>query len=259
MTSQPDTSWTDDEIVMTEMTPDTTFVFDRMTDETIAAVDPGAGEFILDVACGRAIDALALAKKGAGVVGIEASGTMIDKAFEFIADSGEKVIMARALAEALPFCDNAFDKVVCKGALDHFVDIEKTMAEMTRVTKPDGRVIIAIANFESLTCRMGRLIWTTRERITGTGPGDHPFWEPPEDHNHKFDLDVLKDLMAPHCHIEKITGTSLLWGFPKWGAILQKMPDALPSPILAALDVIARIAPSFADVLVAVGKPRKKV
>jgi 2-polyprenyl-3-methyl-5-hydroxy-6-metoxy-1,4-benzoquinol methylase len=155
MEVKPDTAWTDDEIVMSDMTPDTEFVFARMTQETLAAADARPGEAILDVACGRAIDAMAMAKKGATLFGIEASDTMIDKALEFMGADRRRVTLARSLAENLPFSDRCFDKVVCKGAMDHFADLDESMAEMTRVTKPDGKVIIAIANFESLTCRLG--------------------------------------------------------------------------------------------------------
>jgi SAM-dependent methyltransferase len=257
MTTQPDTAWTDDEIVMTEMTPDTDFVFARMTDETIAAVDARPGEAVLDVACGRAIDAMALVKEGAFLTGIEASDTMIEKAIEFMGDHRGKVVLVRSLAENLPFADDSFDKVVCKGAMDHFVDIEKCMAEMARVTKPAGRVIIAIANFESLTCRLGRFLWVTRERLFKTKPPDQPFWEPPEDHNFKFDLKVLKDLMSPHCRLEKIFGISMMWGFPGWGAFMGKLPRPAAEAVLKALDCFARALPALSDVLLASGRPKK--
>ena len=255
MTIQPDTAWSDDEIVMTDMTPDTDFVFGRMTDETISAVDAKPGEMILDIACGRAIDAMALVKEGAKLTGIEASDTMIEKAIEFMGDAQGRVVLVRSLAENLPFADDSFDKVVCKGAMDHFVDIEKSMAEMARITRPSGRVIIAIANFESLTCRLGRFLWGIRERLFRTRPPDQPFWEPPEDHNFKFDSGVLNDLMSAHCRVEKITGISMLWGFPKWGATLRRLPKGASHSILVFLDQLARILPSLSDVIVASGRP----
>jgi SAM-dependent methyltransferase len=254
---KPDTEWTDDEIVMTDMTPDTTFVFDRMTDETIDAVDTKQGEEILDIACGRAIDAKHLQDRGGTMTGIEPSDIMIEKAIEFLGENRKKMAMVRSLGENLPFADNSFDKSVCKGAMDHFVDIEKSMAEMARVTKPDGKVIIAIANFESLTCILGKAIWKVRTAITGKGPDGHPFWEPPDDHNHKFDLPVLKALMSKHCEIESITGISLMWGFPKWGAFTRKVPESIQPGLLNGLNAVAKIAPSLSDVLVGVGRPLK--
>jgi SAM-dependent methyltransferase len=257
MALSPDTKWTDDEIVMTRMTPDTDFVFARMTNATLDAVAAAPGEPILDVACGRAIDALSLHRRGARLTGIEASDVMIAKAIEYLGEQRAEVVMVRALAENLPFADASFAKVVCKGALDHFADIEKSMAEMTRVVRPDGRVIIAIANYESLTSRAGRALWTARSRLFHTPLPERPFWDPPADHNFKFDLPTLTGLMEPHCTLESVLGLSLLWGFPRWGALLEKLPARVVSPILTGLDAGARLFPALADVIVAVGKPRK--
>ncbi len=257
MMVKADTAWTDDEIVMTDMTPDTDFVFDRMTVETINAVDPRPGEKVLDVACGRAIDAKSLMDRGAAMTGIEASDVMIDKAIEYLGAKRNEMGLVRSLAEDLPFADGCFDKVVTKGAMDHFADLQTSMAELVRVTRPGGKIIIAIANFESLTCRGGRAIWRVREKITGQGPGDHPFWEPPEDHNFKFDLPFLRELMSEHCHNVQIKGTSLLWGFPKWGAFLSKLPKGVSLGILKALDLGAAAFPGLSDVLIATGAPKK--
>ncbi len=257
MTIKPDTDWTDEEIVLSDMTPDTLFVFDRMTEETVNAVDPRPGELVLDVACGRGIDARSLAERGAKLFGIEASSAMIEKAFELLGPDGGGIKLLRSLAEDLPFADNTFDKVVTKGAMDHFADIEESMAEMARVTRPSGTVIVAIANFESLTCRLGRFYGAACEKLTGKTPGEQPFWEPPHDHNFKFDLDVLKNLMGKHCKIKSMTGLSMMWGFPRWGAVTRKMPDTMADFTLKSLDRWARSTPTLADVLVATGTPKK--
>ena len=52
----------------------------------------------------------------------------------------------RGFGDALPFADASFDAVFCKGALDHFDAPEAAIAEMARVTRPGGRVVLAIAN-----------------------------------------------------------------------------------------------------------------
>ena len=257
MALAPDTKWTDDEIVFSDMTPDTLFVFDRMTVETIRAVDARPGERVLDVACGRSIDALAMAKDGADIYGLEASDVMLDKSREYLGARKEKVTLVRGLAENLPFADDTFDKVVCKGAMDHFADLEKSMAEMARVTKPTGTVIIAIANFESLTCRLGRSLGKVREKLTGQKPAEHPFWEPPLDHNYKFDLDTLTRLLAAHGRIQSVLGMSLLWGFPNFGSFLRKLPASFSAAVLRGLDAGARLMPGLSDVLVARATPRK--
>ena len=62
----------------------------------------------------------------------------------------------RGWSDALPFSDASFDAAICKGAIDHFDRPELAIAEMARVTKPDGRVVLAIANFDSLACKLAR-------------------------------------------------------------------------------------------------------
>jgi len=254
MTLAPDTQWDDQEIVFTHMSPDTQFVFDRMTEATLAAVAPRPGERILDVACGRGIDAVRLARQGGQLFGLEPSATMAQKANEWLAGPEPFVRIARGLAEALPFADRVFDKVVCKGAIDHFVSIERTLSEMARVCKPGGRIIISVANFESLSCRLAR--WLDGRKSRGQEPrAKRAFWEMPEDHNFRFEPGFLRQSLEPYSRIESLTGVSLLWGFPRWGQTLEKLTPASSHFILFQLDRAARIIPAWADVLVAVAVP----
>jgi demethylmenaquinone methyltransferase/2-methoxy-6-polyprenyl-1,4-benzoquinol methylase len=48
----------------------------------------------------------------------------------------------QALAEALPFRDNAFDRVMAVDALHHFFDQRAAIKELVRVLKPGGRLLI---------------------------------------------------------------------------------------------------------------------
>jgi len=48
----------------------------------------------------------------------------------------------RAPPERLPFGDRTFDAVLVMDALHHFTDIEKAIAEIARVLKPTGRVLL---------------------------------------------------------------------------------------------------------------------
>ncbi len=258
MVQDADTTWDDEEIVLTDMSPDTEFVFDRMTQDFVDAVAVVPGEEVLDVACGRGIDATHLWKRGAKAYGIEPSATMIDKALSWMGIDGPiPVTMVRSLAEDLPFADHSFDKVVCKGAIDHFVDLDRTFEELVRVTKPDGRVVIGVANFESLSCIVGRNLDKTREAITGKAKDGYPFWKPPEDHNHKFDYEFLHESMGKFCRIESLTGVSMLWGMPYWGKLMSRLPESWSTAVLEFLHSRARTRPRLSDVLIAVGIPRK--
>ena len=78
-------------------------------------------------------------------------------------DDRARTVWLRSWADALPFADGSFDAVICKGAIDHFDRPERAIAEMARVTRQRGRVVLAIANFESLACRLARGLDRVRE------------------------------------------------------------------------------------------------
>jgi SAM-dependent methyltransferase len=255
---KPDTKWDDTEIVLHDMTPDTKFVFDRMTVATIDAVDAHAGEDIIDLACGRAIDATHIALRGATVFGLEPSDLMLKKTLEWI-EPGKThpVILLRSLAETLPLRDASFDKLVCKGAIDHFVDVDAALKESARLLKPGGRLIISVANFESLSARLARIYDFCFEKIKGRKRTEHPSYIPPDDHNFKFDLKFLQEKLKDNFEIEMLLGLSLLWCFPGWGAWLRRLAPARQESILKFLDRVARVFPSWSDVLVVSAIPQK--
>ena len=142
------------DVIPTGMSPDSEFLFDRMTEATLHATCADEGRLVLDVASGVGQDSVALAKDGATVIGAEPSARMTEMAKMFSAEhvgEGQRgPEWVSGWADALPFAADAFDASFCKGAMDHFDDPEKAIAEMARVTKRDGRVVLAIANFDSL-------------------------------------------------------------------------------------------------------------
>ncbi|WP_165221994.1 class I SAM-dependent methyltransferase [Affinirhizobium pseudoryzae] len=54
-----------------------------------------------------------------------------------------RMVWCGANALHLPFADNSFDAVVCLGGFNQFGDAPRAVAEMTRVTRSGGRVVIA--------------------------------------------------------------------------------------------------------------------
>ena len=57
----------------------------------------------------------------------------------------------------LPFADATFDKVICSEVMEHVHDYKAAAAELSRVTKPGGRVAVTIptATSENLYLRVG--------------------------------------------------------------------------------------------------------
>jgi SAM-dependent methyltransferase len=252
-----DLNWNDDDVLPAELSRDTEFVFQRMTDETLRAAQTGNGLRVLDVGCGRAIDAASMAKKGGVLFGCEPSRVMLRKAQERAREVGEIVRLVSSLAEELPFRNATFTRVVCKGAIDHFQDPQRAVSEMCRVTSSEGKVVISVANFESLSCVLARNLNRLAQCIFGREIPRPRIWEVPADHTFKFDYPSITTLARRHLQVDSIQGVSLLWGFPRWSEALKIFPRSLGLILLRFLDKIASWHPAWSDVLIISGRPLK--
>jgi hypothetical protein len=124
------------------------------------------------------------------------------------------------------------------------------MRQIATVLKPEGKAIIALANFDSLGFKLGRAIWRVRKMLGFKVPQVRMPWEVPEDHIYKFDYSSIKRLIDDCLEVERISGVSLLFGLPWWGMFLAKCPKAISLAILKSLDKVARRLPSLSDVIV---------
>ncbi|MCL0069105.1 methyltransferase domain-containing protein [Dehalococcoidia bacterium] len=251
-----DLQWDDGHVLPSKVYPDVAFLFRRMTEVTLGEVGTESGEIILDIGCGRAIDAIELARKGGICIGIEPSKKMLDHARKSIAESGLEVSLIRGVGEHLPFKSGSLDKVVCKGSLDHFPDPARALEETSRVLKSRGRAIIAIANFESLGFRLGRGLFALEKIISRGKANRENVWNTPADHTCKFDYVTLKRLAEPRLEAKRFTGTSLLFGLPGWSLLLDKLPQRASLAIMSSLDKLARHFPSLSDVIVLKCSPK---
>ncbi|HKV49411.1 MAG TPA: methyltransferase domain-containing protein [Candidatus Acidoferrales bacterium] len=78
-------------------------------------------------------------------VGIDRSATMIEKAMESLATAGElagRVEFRVADGNALDFPDKSFEMVVCNSVLHHIPDPQRLFAEIARVVKPGGAILL---------------------------------------------------------------------------------------------------------------------
>ncbi|HXZ94811.1 MAG TPA: class I SAM-dependent methyltransferase [Dehalococcoidia bacterium] len=244
-----DLEWNDDDVLPTVIYPNLDFLFQQMLRLTLKEVDPSQGELILDVGCGRAVDGARLWEKGAKVIGLEPSQVMIARAKEYLSENNARVALARGIGENLPFKPHSFDKVMSKGALDHFFSPSQTMEEIVRVLKPGGQMIISIANFDSLGFRLGKKLYPITKFLAPSLAKERKPWELPPDHKYKFDYPFLSSLVKQHFEINETKGISLFFGLPLWGSFLSKLPHSISYALLRTLDKLARPFPSLADVI----------
>ncbi len=258
------------DVIPAVVSRDSEFLFGRMTERTLSLAQPRAGRRILDVASGLGQDAFSMADRGARVVGAEPSARMSALAGR-IGVPGAPVASERApgtdargpywvrsWSDALPFPSESFDAVICKGALDHFDRPQEAIAEMARVTRAAGRVVLAIANFDSLACRAARGLDVVRERWLGRrlAPGRRAY-DVPHDHFTRYELELMREQASRFLDLERVEGVSLGWGLPAWSRCVARLPRALAQLAMGALDGLARRAPSLADVVVLAGRPRR--
>ena len=247
------------DVIPTGTTRDSEFLFERMTEATLQATRPAAGRRILDVASGFGQDALALgAESGAEVVGAEPSERMMAWTRLKSEEAGGPVPeWVRGWGDALPFAADSFDGAFCKGALDHFDQPLRAIGEMARVTKPGGRVVLAIANFDSLSCRAARLADDVSEGLGGRVARGRRHYDVPADHFTRYEFGLMREQASRYLVLEEVIGVSLAWGFPFWTRAVQSLPDAFVDRVLSVLDRVARRLPTLADVIVLAGRPRE--
>jgi ubiquinone/menaquinone biosynthesis C-methylase UbiE len=76
------------------------------------------------------------------VTGIDLSPEMLDLARQRAVDLGRDVELHEGDAQMLPFGDGSFDTVVCTLSLCNIPDPAKAIAEMHRVLRPGGRLLL---------------------------------------------------------------------------------------------------------------------
>jgi ubiquinone/menaquinone biosynthesis C-methylase UbiE len=79
---------------------------------------------------------------GLSITGVELSPAMLAIAKQYAADLGRDVDLRQADAQALPFDDDSFDTVVCTLSLCTIPDPAGAIAEMRRVLRPGGRLLL---------------------------------------------------------------------------------------------------------------------
>jgi len=112
----------------------------------------GPGSRVLDVATGTGDLALELARRvapGGEVIGVDFSERMLDHAREKAQDAGGEGSAERvrprfewADAMALPYPDGCFDAAAVAFGARNFDDLGRGLAEMARVVRPGGRVVV---------------------------------------------------------------------------------------------------------------------
>ncbi|HUZ20309.1 MAG TPA: class I SAM-dependent methyltransferase [Acidimicrobiales bacterium] len=110
----------------------------------LAALGPLAGRRVLEVGCGTGRLLAEMTERGAMAIGLDREPAMAE-----LATRRTRAPVLRADAGALPFPEASLDAVVAVALLEFVADPAGVMAELCRVTRPEGRVVIGALNVRS--------------------------------------------------------------------------------------------------------------
>lgn len=103
-------------------------------------------DHLLDVAVGTADLAIEVIRqnKASRVTGIDISTGMMDIGAQKISQAGlsQSITLLEASALEMPFADSTFSAVTCAYGVRNFSNLDQGLAEMFRVMKPGGQLII---------------------------------------------------------------------------------------------------------------------
>jgi ubiquinone/menaquinone biosynthesis C-methylase UbiE len=134
------------------------FLLEQQERLLVDALAPLDGRAILDVGAGTGRAAIALARAGARVTGLDASIEMLEVARRRAGEAGAHVVLGVADGHALPIGDRAVDAAVCLRVLMHAIDWRQCVGELCRVSR--NRVVVdfpAACSFAALESGVRRV------------------------------------------------------------------------------------------------------
>ncbi|MGD9067346.1 MAG: class I SAM-dependent methyltransferase, partial [Desulfobacterales bacterium] len=107
-------------------------------------LQPQPGESILDAGCGTGVFTLNILASGPRVTGVDISIPMLKRAEHKTEGYPFRVVAGDMLF--LPFADDCFDKVVSMTALEFIADGRAAVADLFRVTRKQGNIVVTTLN-----------------------------------------------------------------------------------------------------------------
>lgn len=164
-------------------------------------VPDGHGRRALDVGCRDGKQSRWLAQRGYEVTSIDIEPNL----------PGAQVVDAN---RALPFEDHSFDLIWCSEVIEHLADPAFSLAELVRITRPGGDLVLTTPNSYMWLFRLIAQVGLTPRRIQR------------DDHLHFFDLD----------DIQRLAPEAKLYGYFPWMWVKRTVRDAR---------WIGRLSPTF--------------
>jgi len=139
-------------------------------EHAINRLDVARAQPVLDLATGTGWTARRLAALGAKVTALDFAPDMLSAARELAAAEGRQVAFIEGDAEDLPFPDGAFDTVISTFGVIFAQRPEDAAAELARVCRPDGCIVLAVWTPDGNVFEMFRIIKSYMPEPDGPPP-----------------------------------------------------------------------------------------
>jgi SAM-dependent methyltransferase len=163
------------------------------------ALQPQPGELILDAACGTGMIVRRYFRPRLRLVCLDLSRDSLRHLRETLPAGAACCV--RGDLRALPVADGVFDRVLCANALQHLPDPagrRAAVAELCRVVRPGGWVVVSVHNYSVHKRRAG---WPKEGPAKGnSGPVQYLY---------RYDVEEFRDLLASRLQVERVCGIGL--------------------------------------------------
>lgn len=115
-----------------------------INDAVLDLVDPQPGERVVDIGAGMGAGAILAATTGAVVIAVEPTPFMrrVLRTRRLLTRRRHNIQVAEGSAEQIPVGDRTIDAIWAVNTMHHWVDIENGVAEIARVLRPGGRILL---------------------------------------------------------------------------------------------------------------------
>jgi SAM-dependent methyltransferase len=147
-----------------------------------------AGDRLLDVGCwgGDGLARMEAAGRFRELYGVDLVPASVEKA----RSRGVRAEVVDLNLQGLPYSDGYFDAVTCLAVVPQVFDPERAVAELARVLRPEGQLVLSVSNVAFLPIRLALL----RGHLPRTSPD--PGWDGGQ--LHYFTLGATRELVAGH-------------------------------------------------------------
>lgn len=127
-----------------------------------------AGARVLEIGCGRGAFSEVLAEGGAILTAADVSPVCVEETRQRLGRY-ENITVDVVDIQRMPYPDATFDVVVSLETLEHVSDPDRGLAELVRVTRPGGKLIVSGPNYLSLVGLYRIYLWLRKRRYSELG------------------------------------------------------------------------------------------